>query len=331
MATKTKVLIMGAAGRDFHNFNMYFRDNEAYEVVAFTATQIPHIDDRKYPAELAGRLYPDGIPIHDEAELGDLVERHDVDQVVFAYSDVPYSYVMHRSAQVNAAGRRLPSPRAEDDDDQEQQAGDRRLRRAHRLRQEPDDAQDPDDAARGRQEGRQHPPPDALRRSRQAARAALRDPRRPHEARLHHRGDGGVRAAHRRRQRDLRRRRLRGHRAGGGAGGRRHPLGRRQQRLQLLSPPTCTSRSPTRIAPATILRYYPGEVNLRLADVVVLNKIDTADRADIEAELANVALGQPGRHDRHGRLAGHGRRSAGSSAASGCSWSRTARRSRTAR
>jgi predicted GTPase len=104
MARRTKVLIMGAAGRDFHNFNTFFRGNEQYEVVAFTATQIPHIDERKYPAVLAGKLYPDGIPIHPEEELEELVKAHDVDQVVFAYSDVKYEYVMHKSAQVNALG-----------------------------------------------------------------------------------------------------------------------------------------------------------------------------------------------------------------------------------
>jgi predicted GTPase len=100
----TKVLIMGAAGRDFHNFNTYFRDNEEYEVVAFTATQIPYINDRKYPAELAGRLYPDGIPIYDESEMPELVKSRGVEQVIFAYSDVPYEYVMHRSALANALG-----------------------------------------------------------------------------------------------------------------------------------------------------------------------------------------------------------------------------------
>ncbi|MBN2707652.1 MAG: GTPase [Calditrichaceae bacterium] len=101
---KTKVIIMGAAGRDFHNFNTYYRDNESYEVVAFTATQIPDIDDRKYPAELSGRLYPDGIKIYPESELVELIHKFDVDEVVFSYSDVPYDYVMSRSALVNAAG-----------------------------------------------------------------------------------------------------------------------------------------------------------------------------------------------------------------------------------
>lgn len=101
---KRRVVIMGAAGRDFHNFNVFYRDNENYEVVAFTATQIPDIAGRKYPRELAGKLYPDGIPILPEEELTNIIEENDVDEVVFAYSDVPYPYVMERSAIVNAAG-----------------------------------------------------------------------------------------------------------------------------------------------------------------------------------------------------------------------------------
>jgi predicted GTPase len=101
---KTRVIIMGAAGRDFHNFNVYFRENEAYEVLAFTATQIPDIDDRTYPAELAGRLYPNGIPIHDESELTALIKEYQADEVVFAYSDVSHEYVMHRASKVLAAG-----------------------------------------------------------------------------------------------------------------------------------------------------------------------------------------------------------------------------------
>jgi predicted GTPase len=99
-----KIIIMGAAGRDFHNFNVHFRNNSFYQVVAFTATQIPNINDRKYPAELSGELYPQGIPIFDESELVNLIKKHDIDEAVFCYSDVPYDYVMSRSATVNAAG-----------------------------------------------------------------------------------------------------------------------------------------------------------------------------------------------------------------------------------
>ncbi len=102
--SKKNVIIMGAAGRDFHNFNVYFRDNEDYNVVAFTATQIPNIDDRKYPAELAGKLYPDGIKIYPESDLEKLIKEFDVHEVVFSYSDVPFDYVMTKASIVNAAG-----------------------------------------------------------------------------------------------------------------------------------------------------------------------------------------------------------------------------------
>jgi predicted GTPase len=95
---------MGAAGRDFHNFNTYFRDNPDYRVVAFTATQIPDIEGRKYPSALAGKLYPKGIPIEAEAELDDLIAAHEVDDVHLAYSDLPHSYVMDKASQVLAAG-----------------------------------------------------------------------------------------------------------------------------------------------------------------------------------------------------------------------------------
>ena len=101
---RIRTLILGAAGRDFHNFNLVYRHDERYEVVAFTATQIPDIAGRRYPAALAGPLYPEGIPILAEHDLPHLVESLNVDQVVFSYSDVPYDYVMHRSAIANAAG-----------------------------------------------------------------------------------------------------------------------------------------------------------------------------------------------------------------------------------
>jgi predicted GTPase len=95
---------MGAAGRDFHNFNVYYRRNKDFEVVVFTATQIPDIAGRKYPSELSGSFYPKGIPIYTEERLTELIKEHHIDEVVFAYSDVPYTYVMQKSAIVNAAG-----------------------------------------------------------------------------------------------------------------------------------------------------------------------------------------------------------------------------------
>jgi predicted GTPase len=102
--TRKNIILVGAAGRDFHNFNTCYRDNENYKVVAFTATQIPDIDDRKYPAQLAGKLYPNGIPIYAESELTDLIRKYDVQECIFSYSDIPYQKVMSVSAIVNAAG-----------------------------------------------------------------------------------------------------------------------------------------------------------------------------------------------------------------------------------
>ena len=104
MAEPIRVIIMGAAGRDFHNFNAFFRNNPVYKVVAFTATQIPDIEGRLYPASLAGELYPEGIPIHAEEELEELIRKYDVQQVVFAYSDTYYNNLMHKASRVLAEG-----------------------------------------------------------------------------------------------------------------------------------------------------------------------------------------------------------------------------------
>src|ERR687884_1661425 len=111
--TRTRILIAGAAGRDFHNFNLVYRDRPDVEVVGFTATQIPNIEGRVYPTELAGHLYPDGIPIWPEADLERAIARYAVDEVVFAYSDVTHEHVMHLASRALAAGAsyRLLSPR----------------------------------------------------------------------------------------------------------------------------------------------------------------------------------------------------------------------------
>ncbi len=101
---RTRVIIMGAAGRDFHNFNVYFRNHDAYEVVAFTATQIPGIEKRSYPPELAGPKYPKGIPIYAEEKLPELVKNHNVSEIIFAYSDVSHEYVMHKASLALSCG-----------------------------------------------------------------------------------------------------------------------------------------------------------------------------------------------------------------------------------
>jgi len=114
LVNKIKVIIMGAAGRDFHNFNVYFRNNSNYEIVAFTATQIPDIAGRKYPAELSGSLYPEGLPIYSEEELPDLIKTKQIDQVILAYSDLPHQYVMNKASVVLASGAdfRLMGPKS---------------------------------------------------------------------------------------------------------------------------------------------------------------------------------------------------------------------------
>jgi len=104
MEKRRRVIILGAAGRDFHNFNTFFRNNPDYEVVAFTATQIPDIAGRVYPAELAGPLYPNGIPIEEEAKLPELVKKYNADEIVLAYSDLPHQYVMERASMALATG-----------------------------------------------------------------------------------------------------------------------------------------------------------------------------------------------------------------------------------
>ncbi|MCK5316729.1 MAG: hypothetical protein KAJ55_02380 [Anaerolineales bacterium] len=102
--SKRNVIIIGAAGRDFHNFNTYYRDNESFYVVAFTATQIPDIEGRKYPAVLAGQHYPEGIPIYSEEDLPELIEKLEVDECAFSYSDVSYQHVMSVGAIAQSAG-----------------------------------------------------------------------------------------------------------------------------------------------------------------------------------------------------------------------------------
>lgn len=99
-----KIIIMGAAGRDFHNFYMRYKENQDYEVLGFTATQIPDIEGRIFPAELAGKRYPNGIPIYHENELKDLIEKHQINEVVFSYSDVSHEYVMHKASFINSMG-----------------------------------------------------------------------------------------------------------------------------------------------------------------------------------------------------------------------------------
>jgi predicted GTPase len=193
--TRRKVIIIGAAGRDFHNFNTRYRADESTEVVAFTAEQIPGIEDRTYPPELAGPLYPNGIPIHAEEDLPRLIDELDVDECAFSYSDVSYAHVMGVSAIVQAAGAAFTLIGPKDS----QIESSKPLVSVCAVR-----------TGAGKSQ--------TSRKVVETLMGTIRRPRRPGGARLHDRGDGGVRASHHSGERDLRRRRLRGHSPGRRAG-----------------------------------------------------------------------------------------------------------------
>jgi len=285
MADRTKVLIMGAAGRDFHNFNTYFRDNEKYEVVAFTATQIPYIDERKYPAVLAGKLYPNGIDIHDESEMPELVRKHGVEQVVFAYSDVPYEYVMHRSALVNALGAdfRLLGPDHTMVKSTKPVIAVCAVRTGAGKSQTTRKIQTMLRAAGKKVVSIRHPMPYGDLAKQAVQRYATIDDLKKHDCTIEEMEE------------------YEPHVAAGNviyAGVDYEAIVREAEKEADVilwdggnndfsfykADLYVTVADPHR--PGDGLVYYPGEVNLRLADVVVLNKIDTADRAGIEAELA---------------------------------------------
>lgn len=292
MAEKTKVLIMGAAGRDFQNFNTYFRDNEAYEVVAFTATQIPWINDRKYPAELAGKLYPNGIQIYDESELPELIKKYGVQQVVFAYSDVPYEYVMARSALVNACGAdfRLMGPGNVMIESTKPVIAVTAVRTGAGKSQTTRKIQEMLRAAGKKVVSIRHPMPYGDLVAQKCMRFATVDDLAKNNCTIEemeeyepHVKAGNViysgvdyeaiiREAEKEADVIL-------------WDGGNNDFAFYKTDLYI------TVADPHRAGDG--LRYYPGEVNLRLADVVVLNKIDSADKAGIDAELKAVRSVNP--------------------------------------
>jgi predicted GTPase len=292
MADRTKVLIMGAAGRDFHNFNTYFRGNDKYEVVAFTATQIPYINDRKYPAVLAGALYPDGIPIHDESEMPELVKKHGVEQVVFAYSDVTYEYVMHRSALVNALGAdfRLLGP------DHTMVKSTKPVIAVCAVRTGAGKSQTSRKIQRMLIEAGKkivsirHPMPYGDLAKQAVQRFATIADLEKHECTIEemeeyepHVAAGNVIYAGVDYEAILREAEKEADVILWDGGNNDFSFYKADLYVTVADPHR----------PGNGLVYYPGEVNLRLADVVVLNKIDTADRAGIDAELAAVRSVNP--------------------------------------
>jgi len=292
MARRTKVLIMGAAGRDFHNFNTFFRDNEQYEVVAFTATQIPHIDERKYPAVLAGELYPDGIPIHPEEELEELVKAHDVDQVVFAYSDVKYEYVMHKSAQVHALGADfiLMGPKYTALKSSKPVISVCAVRTGAGKSQTTRAV-----AALLREAGKtvaavRHPMPYGDLAKQAVQRFATVEDLEKQECTIEemeeyepHVAVGTIVYAGVDYEAILR--------AAEKEAGVILWDGGNNDFMFYKADLAITVVDPHR--PGNELSYYPGEVNLRMADVIVVNKVDTAERAGIDAVLANAAAVNP--------------------------------------
>jgi predicted GTPase len=290
--SKTRVIIMGAAGRDFHNFNVYFRGHEQYEVVAFTATQIPNIENRRYPPELAGPGYPQGIPIYEEKELAHLIAEYDVDQVIFAYSDVSHEYVMHRASLVLAAGAdfRLMGGKAT-----MLQAsvpvvtvcavrtGSGKSQTTRRVAE----------ILRGK--GKQvvvvrHPMPYGDLVKQACQRFATYEDLDRHNCTIEEREEyephidrGVVVYAGVDYQRILDAAQSEADVIVWDGGNNDLPFYRPDLHIVVVDPHRAGHET----------RYHPGEANLRLADVVVINKIDTADLANVAAVRANIRAANP--------------------------------------
>src|SRR5436309_4515840 len=284
---RTRVLIVGAAGRDFHNFNLVYRGREEFRVVGFTATQIPNIEGRVYPAELAGDLYPEGIPIHPEDELEALIRKHDVDEVVFAYSDVTHQHVMHIGSRVLAAGAsyRLISPR------ETMLTSSKRVVAVCAVRTGSGKSQTTRHiAALLRESGKRvavlrHPMPygdltkQAVQRFERyedldAADATIeeREEYEPHLA------EGNLVYAGIDYERILRAAEKEADVILWDGGNNDTPFVKPDLHIVVLDPHR----------PGHELRYHPGETNLRMADVCVVNKIDSAPQDGIDAVLESI-------------------------------------------
>jgi predicted GTPase len=284
---RTRVLIAGAAGRDFHNFNLVYRDRPEYEVVAFTATQIPNIDGRRYPAELAGSLYPEGIPILPESALEELIREHEIDSVVFAYSDVTHEHVMHLGSRALASGASYhlisphdtmlatPKPSVAICAVRTGSGKSQTTRRVAELFRE----------AGKRVAVLRHPMPygdlakQAVQRFERyedldAADATIeeREEYEPHIA------EGNLVYAGIDYERILRAAEQEAHVILWDGGNNDTPFVRPDLHIVVLDPHR----------PGHELRYHPGETNLRMADVCVVNKVDSAPQEGIDAVLDSI-------------------------------------------
>jgi predicted GTPase len=283
---------MGAAGRDFHNFNTFFRDNDAYEVVAFTATQIPYITDRKYPAELAGKLYPNGVPIYDESELAGLIKKHDVDQVVFAYSDVMYEYVMHKSAQVNALGADfiLMGPKYTAIKSTKPVISVCAVRTGAGKSQTSRKIQTTLREAGKKVVSVRHPMPYGDLVKQRVQRYATVEDLKKHECTIEemeeyepHVVAGNVIYAGVDYEAILREAEKEADVILWDGGNNDFSFYKSDLAITVADPHR----------PGNELTYYPGEVNMRMADVIVINKVDSADRAGVDAVMGSIAKVNP--------------------------------------
>lgn len=284
-----KVVIMGAAGRDFHDFNTTFRDNAAYHIVAFTATQIPNIEGRKYPAALAGQLYSQGIPIYPEADLESLIYDHEVDEVVFSYSDVSHEYVMHIASRVLAAGASFrllgPGPTQIPSSKPVVSVGAVRTgcgksqtsRRVLQILQ--------DDLGYERVVAVRHPMPYGNLAVQAVQRFASYEDMERHNCTIEEREEyepyverGAVIYAGVDYEAILRQAETEADIIIWDGGNNDVPFFRSDFHIVVVDPHR----------PGHELRYHPGETNLRMADVVVINKVDTADYRHVVTVQQNV-------------------------------------------
>jgi predicted GTPase len=284
---RTRVLIMGAAGRDFHNFNVYFRNNSQYEVAAFTAAQIPDIEGRVYPPELAGELYPEGIPIYSEDELDALICDQRIDQVIFAYSDIPHREVMHKASQVLAAGAdyRLMGPKATQVASNKPVISVCAVRTGCGKSQTTRRVSDILQAMGKRIVVIRHPMPYGDLRKQIWQRFADYDDLDKYECTIEEREEyephidrGVVVYAGVDYEEILRRAEEEADVILWDGGNNDLPFYKSDLQIVVTDPHRAGHE----------IDYHPGEVNLRMADVIVLNKVDTADMADVSTVQNNI-------------------------------------------
>ncbi len=287
-----KVVIMGAAGRDFHNFNAYLRDNPAYQVVAFTATQIPNIAGRVYPAALAGSLYPNGIPIYPESDLPKLVQAHQINQVIFAYSDISHETVMHRASVALAAGAdfRLLGPRATMLKSAKPVVAVCAVRTGSGKSQTTRAVAQALRALGKRIVVVRHPMPYGDLTQQIVQRFATRDDLVKHQATIEEREEyephlvqGTTVYAGVDYERILRQAEMEADVILWDGGNNDFPFFEPTLLIVIVDPHR----------PGHELLYHPGEMNLRMADVIIINKVDTANAEDVNCVRANVRFANP--------------------------------------